>query len=138
MHYRALHLGVLIIRLGLGIMFLIHGIPKLMGGPAAWEGLGGAMASIGVDFAPVFWGFMAAIAETLGGLALITGFIFRPAMGMLVFTMFIAFMMHWTKGDPFIPSMSYPLELMLVFIGFLVAGPGNFTIPEIFNKDGQD
>ena len=35
----------------------------MAGGPERYEELGGAMANIGITFAPMFWGFMAAITE---------------------------------------------------------------------------
>ncbi len=31
--------GLLILRIGIGIMFLYHGAPKLIGGPEKWEKL---------------------------------------------------------------------------------------------------
>ena len=65
--------GLLILRVGLGVMMITHGFPKLAGGPAGWEGLGGSMKVVGIDFLPVFWGFMGAAAEAIGGLFLILG-----------------------------------------------------------------
>lgn len=51
--------GLLIIRIGLGIMFMMHGYPKLLGGPDKWEAVGGAMKHTGITFFPTFWGLMA-------------------------------------------------------------------------------
>jgi len=138
MHYKAIHTGLLILRIGIGIMFMIHGVPKLLGGPETWAKLGGAMSNFGIDVAPTFWGLMAAIAEAIGGLCLITGFLFRPAALMMAATMLVAMFMHYSNGDPFVPKVSYPLEMMILFVSLFIAGPGNFTISEIFNRDGQD
>ena len=38
--YRFHDLGLLLLRIGLGVVFVVHGFPKLAGGPAAWAGLG--------------------------------------------------------------------------------------------------
>jgi len=138
MHYKAMHLGLLVLRIGLGLLFLIHGVPKMIGGPEKWAMLGKAMSNFGINFTPAFWGFLAAFAESFGAVALITGFFFRPAAFMLAGTMLVAASMHYFKGDPYIASISYPLEMMVVFVSLLIAGPGNFTINELFNKDGQD
>ena len=70
--------GLWIIRVGLGILFIYHGYPKLFGGPHKWEGLGGAMGYMGIHFSPVAWGFLSAITETIGGLLVILGLAFRP------------------------------------------------------------
>lgn len=51
-------IGYLIIRVGIGTMIMLHGFPKLMGGPDTWVFLGGAMENFGITFAPMFWGFM--------------------------------------------------------------------------------
>ena len=64
--YKHLDIGLLIARIGMGIGFLYyHGWDKIMGGPERWEGLGGAMSRFGIDFLPVFWGFMSALLNPL-------------------------------------------------------------------------
>lgn len=119
--------GILIIRIGIGLMFILHGYPKITGGPETWMKIGGAMNTIGIGFAPVFWGFMAAFAECVGGACLVIGFLFRPALAMLIFTMFIAVMMHYTNGDG-MKGYSHALESAIVFIGLFIAGPGKYAL----------
>lgn len=115
-------------RLGLGVAFLIHGLPKLTGGPDAWAKLGKNMAHIGIDLFPAFWGFMAAVSEGIGGLLLIIGLFYRPICLMLAFTMFIATMtLAAPKGRDF-KDYSHPLKLIFVFVGMACVGPGRFSI----------
>jgi putative oxidoreductase len=123
-------LGLLVLRVGLGISFLFHGVPKLMGGPETWKGLGGAMAVLGVDFAPEFWGLCAALAESVGGACFAVGLMFRPASLALAFTMGVAFAMHFGKGDPF-RVYSHALEAGIVFIGMFLAGPGQYAADRV-------
>ena len=40
--------GLLVLRVGLGIMFCLHGLPKLAAGPKVWTLLGKEMAHFGV------------------------------------------------------------------------------------------
>ena len=122
-------LGLLLLRVGLGIMFMLHGYPKLMGGPTAWAGLGGVMGNIGLDFAPAFWGFLAALAEFGGGLLLVLGLWFRVACFGLLATMVMATVMHLSKGDSF-KDYSHALESAFVFLGLLLAGPGSYSLNE--------
>nr|WP_199157388.1 DoxX family protein [Pedobacter sp. ASV2] len=119
--------GLLLIRLGLGVMFIIHGFPKIAGGVPGWEGLGGSMKLIGINFFPVFWGFMAAATETFGGFLLIVGLFFRPACLLLLFTMVIAALVHFSKGDG-IGGASHAIELGIVFIGLTFIGPGKYSV----------
>ncbi len=65
--------GLLVLRIGIGIMFMLHGFPKLTGGPEAWTKVGGALSAIGINSAHTFMGFMAAISEFGGGLLLLLG-----------------------------------------------------------------
>ena len=119
--------GLLIIRLGLGLSFMMHGYPKMFGGPPAWKDVGTVMRTVGVDFAPTFWGFMAAFAEFGGGILLILGFYFRPAVLLMAITMAMALNMHLSNGDPF-RVYSHAMELGIVFVSLLFVGPGKFSI----------
>lgn len=120
-------LGLLIIRVGLGIMFLMHGYPKVMGGPEMWGKLGGAMGNIGINFLPVFWGFMAAVAEAGGGILLALGLLHRPAAILLTFTMAIAASVH-LKGGEGVMGSSHAIELGIVFLGLVFTGPGKYSV----------
>ena len=119
--------GLLIIRLGLGLSFIMHGYPNMFGGPPVWKDLGAVMRTVGIDFAPTLWGFMAAFAEFGGGILLILGFYLRPAVLLMAITMAMALNMHLSKGDPF-RVYSHAMELGIVFVSLLFVGPGKFSI----------
>ncbi|MNK76174.1 Inner membrane protein YphA [compost metagenome] len=119
--------GILLLRLGIGVMFIIHGFPKLAGGPDGWTGLGGSMKVIGINFLPIFWGFMAAATETFGGFLLIVGLFYRPACILLVFTMIIAALVHFGKGDG-LAGASHAIELGIVFFSLIFIGPGKYSV----------
>jgi len=119
--------GLLILRLGLGAMMMVHGLPKIMGGPDMWAGLGGSMKVIGVSFLPTFWGFMAAIAEGMGGFLLVLGLFFRPVNILLAFTMLIAALVHFGKGEG-VMGASHAIELGIVFFSLIFIGPGKYSV----------
>ncbi|QIL39409.1 DoxX family protein [Pedobacter sp. HDW13] len=119
--------GILLLRLGIGVMFIIHGFPKLAGGPDGWTGLGGSMKVIGINFLPIFWGFMAAATETFGGFLLIVGLFYRPACILLVFTMIIAALVHFGKGDG-LGGASHAIEMGIVFFSLIFIGPGKYSV----------
>jgi putative oxidoreductase len=120
--------GLLFMRLGLGVMFMLHGLPKLMGGPKVWGAVGAAMGNLGIHFWPKFWGLMAASTEGIGGLLLAIGFFYRPVALLLAFTMVVATLKHYHGGDNFMDKTSRPLELAFVCIGLAFIGPGRFSI----------
>ncbi len=126
-------LGLLIMRVGLGLVFVRHGYGKIIGGYEEWIWLGNQMANIGITFFPLFWGLCAAGADFLGGLALIFGFGTRLASFFLAFIMFVAVMYHITKGDSF-GYISHPLSLFFVFLGLMIAGAGSFSLDQMIGK----
>ena len=119
--------GLLIIRIGLGIMFMFHGYPKLLGGPGSWAAVGDAMKHTGVTFFPVGWGLLAAATETFGGLFILLGLAFRPACILLTITMVIASIMHLKTGDG-IGGASHAIEAAVVFLGLTFIGPGKYSV----------
>lgn len=119
--------GLLIIRLGLGIMFMLHGYPKLLGGPEQWESIGGAMKYAGINFLPVMWGLFAAMTETFGGFLILLGLAFRPVCFLLTFTMAIAANMHLNNGDGLMTA-SHAIEAGFVFFGLAFIGAGKYSV----------
>src|ERR1035437_9893649 len=92
-------IALLIIRIGIGVMFVFHGIPKMLGGVEMWKLLGVAMSDIGIDDYPALWGFIAAFAEIFGGVFLIIGLFSRFFAILLFTTMMVASVHHLLIGD---------------------------------------
>ncbi len=129
-HYRTHDFGLLLLRVGIGIMFTIHVYPKLIGGPEKWAELGGVMKLLGVNFAPAAWGFLAAAAEAVGGQLLAIGLFFRVACILLLVTMLVATFMHVASGDGF-NAYSHALESAFLFLGLAFAGPGRYSLDQL-------
>lgn len=118
--------GLLIIRVGLGIMFIFHGYPKLLGGPDKWAAIGDATKHLGINFFPVGWGLMAAVTETFGGFLILVGLAFRPTTILLSFVMLVAAIMHLKTGGG-LKAASHAIEIAIVFIGLTFIGPGKYS-----------
>ncbi|MBS1781957.1 MAG: DoxX family protein [Bacteroidetes bacterium] len=119
--------GLLVLRIGLGAMMIIHGFPKLIGGPEKWAAVGSAMTHMGISGYFALFGFLAAISEAIGGALIILGLAFRPACLMLIGTMVVAATMHIKSGDG-IGTASHAIELAFVFFGLFFVGPGRLSI----------
>ncbi len=120
-------LGLLIMRVGIGLIFIMHGYAKIMGGSTQWLWLGSQMSFIGIQVYPTFWGFLAACSEFFGGILLLLGLGTRFVVFFMACVMFVATIMHYTQGDPF-GTYAHPLALLIVFIGLLFAGSGKYSI----------
>ena len=127
--------GLLILRLGIGGMFIFHGWPKIMGGPDMWERVGGATSSIGINFAPTFFGFMAALTEFGGGVCLILGLLLRPVCILLMINMIVATAMHLANGDG-LNVASHAIEDGVLFLSLIFIGPGRLSLDEKLGING--
>ena len=126
-----LQYGIFILRVGIGITMMLHGIPKLLAGPETWTFLGSAMGNLGINFAPTFWGFMASVAEGVGGLMLVLGLMFRPTALMMAFNMFVGMLMHISQGDGFM-GYGHALDLLIVFVALFFIGAGKYSLDKKF------
>lgn len=126
------NIGFLLLRVFVGIGMLTHGIPKIAGGPEVWSGLGGVMSSIGVPGPAVFWGFMAAVAESVGALLLLLGGFTTVASFLIVSTMGVAaFVAH--AGDPFATREKALLYLFCALL-FLFKGAGRYSMDGLIRR----
>ncbi len=84
--------GLLILRIGLGVVFIYHGYPKMpfpkspMGGP---KGFGGFLKQMGIPV-PVLMAWVVALVEFVGGFLLIVGFATRLIALLLAINMVVA------------------------------------------------
>lgn len=124
---RMADVGLLLMRVGLGLAFLLHGYPKITGGVEKWTAIGQAIGVFGITFAPAFWGFMASLAEFGGAICLILGGAFRIATAMMAFTMLVATCMLFSMGKAF-GEASHALELLFVFLSLMFIGPGRVSL----------
>lgn len=124
----------LILRLTTGILFTAHGLQKLgviSGGSI--DGTLGFMSSLGV---PAAAAWLVIIAEAVGGLGLILGFLTRFAAAALILVMLGAtFLVHLPNGF-FAPG---GFELPFVLIGSLLPlvfkGGGMWSIDAMIAKN---
>jgi putative oxidoreductase len=123
--WSSVDLALLVLRVGIGISFVfVYGWAKITGGAGTWADLGGNMAIFGIGFYPTFWGFMAALTEFGGGLLLMLGLFFRPALVLLLCVMTVAFASHVAAGE----GPWHATEMATVFIALLLTGPGRYSI----------
>lgn len=122
-----LQAGWFILRVGIGISIFFHGYPKITGGVETWTMIGGSMSQFGIDFAPVFWGFLAAFAESVGGLLFALGLFFRPAALLLAGNMTVALITHITAGDNFM-VYGHAMDLLIVFAASILIGAGRYSL----------
>ena len=122
-----------ILRLGLGIMFVIHGLSKAFGafGGPGIDGFGNMLAGLNIHPASVL-AYVVAYVELLGGACLIIGLLTRISSFLLIITMLIAVLkVHYVKGF-FNSAGGYEYNLIIVtaLIALMILGAGRVSISE--------
>ena len=126
-------LGIFLLRVGFGFSMLIfHGYGKLTGGPEKWAKIGESLQIFGIDFYPVFWGFMATFAEFFCSAFIIAGFFFMPATFLLSVNMIVAVLFHLYLPEESSAAgwqgASNAVEYFFVYIVLMISGPGRYKI----------
>ena len=130
----AKNFGLFVLRVGIGLIFIMHGYPKIVAGTQMWAGLGANMNFFGITYAPAAWGFASACSEFFGGIALILGLGTRIASFFMACNMTVALSFHFSKGDPF-AIYSHPLSLLVVFVALMLTGGGTFSCDGYLTKN---
>lgn len=120
--------GLLILRIGIGIAFVVHGWGKITGGPEGWAQLGQAISHVGIPFGYTFFGFMAALSEFGGGILLALGLLTRIAAPMMLCTMIVAASMHIATGQG---SPWHAIEAGVLFLSLIFIGPGAYSLDAV-------
>ena len=125
-------LGLLLLRIALGTVFIMHGGQKLLGlGPTA---VAGFLGTLGVPF-PALNAWLVIAAELGGGLALLTGALTRLAGLATAFTMVVAIAtVHGANGF-FLPAgFEFVLTLLLASVAVVLTGPGAYSIDALMTR----
>lgn len=128
-------LASLVLRLGIGLMFMAHGAQKAFGafGGSGIKGFSQALSGMGFS-SPLFWAYLAAYAELLGGLFLVLGLFVRTATVFLMLVMLVALVkVHLPKGF-FLSGggFEYIFVIMAACIAIMLLGAGKFGITKKF------
>ena len=120
--------GALPLRLMLGLIFIVHGFPKLK----SPETTGSFFLKLGIPV-PRFSAVVVGIVEFFGGIALILGFSTRIAAALLVIDMTVATLLKKTKmNQGFIGGYEFDLALLAALITIFLIGSGNLSIDQTF------
>lgn len=130
-----LNLGLLIIRLVVGVLFIGHGAQKLFGkfGGYGLKGTGGWFESIGMK-PGVTMALLAGLAELIGGILFAVGFLTPLAALLIAGTMIMAIVKVHAPNGLWATSNGYEynLTLLAVAIGIALIGPGKYALDIFF------
>lgn len=123
--------GLLLMRLVIGVAFIGHGAQKLFGwfGGYGPKGTGGWMESIGIK-PGVTMAVLAGTMELVGGFMFAAGFLTPVAAVLIVATMLGAILKFhapngfWSASN----GIEFPLTVLVVAAGIALTGPGSISL----------
>lgn len=124
-------LGLAILRVVIGVIFVAHGAPKLFGGGEA--ALAGFLSSLGFP-APALFAWVVTVLEFFGGIALVLGFLVTPVSLLFGVEMATGIVFVHAKNGFYVvgtggpPGIEFNLLLIAGLLALVFAGPGAAAI----------
>ncbi len=125
-------LGITVLRVVVGIVFLMHGGQKLF--IYGFSGVAGLMGQVGIPL-PMVSAVVVTAVEFLGGAALLLGVLTRWAAILLAINMLVATVVVHLRAGFFMPNgFEYPLTLLAANVALALAGPGEAAVDTALAK----
>lgn len=126
--------GMLALRLGIGVMFAAHGLQKAFGfwGGPGINGFSKMLQGLGFT-PPVFWAYLAAYLELLGGIFLVLG-VFTRSSAALLLILIVTAAAKVHLGNGFFLSnggFEYTFVIACACLALVLLGPGKYSIFEL-------
>ena len=129
---RGAGLGLLVLRVVVGVVFIAHGSQKLF--TYGLAGITGGFEQMGVPMASVT-APLVTFVELIGGVALILGFLTPIAAALLAIDMLGAILFVHGKNGLFLPNgYEFALTLLAVNVTLLLAGPGAAAVDNVLGN----
>jgi uncharacterized membrane protein YphA (DoxX/SURF4 family) len=120
--------GLTFLRVSMGVIMMMHGMMKILGGRVFLENLGGLPPFIpDIGWLKFGLGTIAMLIELVGGLLIVIGFKVRCASVLMVLVMLVAFTYHIQNIHDISTLMynTWPLEIAFVFASLAILNPSS-------------
>ena len=115
-------LAPVVLRAGVGFVFVSYGLTKLSRGPESFAGM---LTGLGVA-EPTLFAWLVTTAELVGGALLIVGLLTRLVTLPLIATMVGAIIL--VKADLGMPAAGIDITLLAGLVTLLLIGPGSLSL----------
>ncbi len=117
--------GLLLLRLSLGLFFIILVAPVLVHGSGSWSRFGSGVRVLGLHSHFGTWGFIGALLLCIGAVLMIFGLFFR--LGTLI-CLLVAILHAVGSAKAGTHGAFLPIEFCAVLLSTLLIGPGKYSV----------
>jgi putative oxidoreductase len=125
----AINIGLLILRIMIGVAFMTHGYSKFFG-EGGINQFAGFLSSMHIP-APLFMAYIVGLTELAGGFFIAIGLLVRPASLAAAIDMLVA--LNTAHAGQAFDKKELPYLYLASFIFMLFAGGGSFSVDKLFN-----
>ncbi len=119
--------GLLLLRVSIGVIFILFCAPVLFSGERHWAQFGSAMRVFNFHAHLAWWGFFGALAGCAGGILMILGFAFRFGV-LLAFIVALVNAIAVSHYEHALVDKIAPIEIVLVLLCLSFIGPGKYSV----------
>lgn len=127
-------IGLLALRIGIGVIFIMHGYGKLFGGAPGMDAFTGMVGGLGFPL-PALFAYAAALTEFVGGIAILLGLFTSVAAVLGAIVMLVALFM--VKKFSF-PAADIDFMLLASLVTLFCLGAGRYSLAAAFNMKGAN
>jgi putative oxidoreductase len=127
------NIAVLLLRIGVGVIFIVAGWGKLTG----IEGVQGFFGNIGIPLAGIM-AWVVALVEFIGGIMILVGYKVQVPGILLAFTMLVAIFTVKMGGDGGFGGMRLEIILLLTSLALSMMGTGTYSLDATLDKSSKD
>jgi putative oxidoreductase len=126
------NIAVLLLRIGVGVIFIVAGWGKLTG----IEGVQGFFGNIGIPL-PGIMAWVVALVEFVGGIMILVGYKVQIPGILLAITMLVAIFTVKMGGDGGFRGMRLEIILMLASLALAMMSTGSYSLDSKLGGDGK-
>ncbi|MFP8490217.1 DoxX family protein [Gracilimonas sp. Q87] len=125
--------ALLLLRLGVGIIFIVAGWGKLTG----IENVQAFFGNVGIPLAG-FMAWVVALVEFIGGIMVLVGYKVELPSLLLAFIMVVAILTVKLGGDGGFSGMRIDIMLLLTSLAIAIMGSGGYSLEGMLGKTPED
>jgi len=126
------NLALLLLRIGVGLIFVLAGWGKLTG----IENVQSFFGNVGIPLAGIM-AWVVALVEFVGGLMVLIGYKVKIPSLLLAFIMIVAILTVKLGGDGGFSGMRVDIMLLVTSLALAIQGSGGYSVDGMLNKSPE-